>query len=149
MFVQVEAEKVPEVSGHLGVTAVPTFIFLSRGDVVDRLEGYDPAGLYSRAERHATNALQPSAGGAENAQANGQAVNALTQRLRSLTSAKPVMLFLKGSPDAPRCGFSRRVVDALTQAQIPFGHFDILQDEQVRTCACVARHLLFPACSCK
>lgn len=38
-----------------------------------------------------------------------------------------VMLFMKGSPDAPRCGFSRKVVDALRAQAIPFGSFDILQ----------------------
>ena len=36
------------------------------------------------------------------------------------------MLFMKGSPDAPRCGFSARVVEALQSADISFGHFDIL-----------------------
>lgn len=37
-----------------------------------------------------------------------------------------------GSPDEPRCGFSRKVVEALRGVDQPFGSFDILSDEAVR-----------------
>lgn len=52
--------------------------------------------------------------------------------LRALTRRSPVMLFMKGSPSAPRCGFSRRTAQALTDAGVEFGSFDILSDETVR-----------------
>jgi hypothetical protein len=39
---------------------------------------------------------------------------------------------VQGTPDAPRCGFSRKVVDALQQCAADFGSFDILSDEAVR-----------------
>lgn len=42
------------------------------------------------------------------------------------------VLFMKGSPDAPKCGFSRQFVAILKERSIPFGHFDILTDESVR-----------------
>jgi hypothetical protein len=42
------------------------------------------------------------------------------------------MLFMKGNPDTPRCGFSRKVVDALNSTGISYGTFDILGDEFVR-----------------
>jgi len=45
---------------------------------------------------------------------------------------QPVMLFMKGSPDTPRCGFSRKVVEALNSTGVPYGTFDILTDEGVR-----------------
>ena len=44
-----------------------------------------------------------------------------------------VMLFMKGSPDAPRCGFSRQIVGLLREQGVEFGHFDILTDERVRS----------------
>ena len=44
----------------------------------------------------------------------------------------PVMLFMKGNPEEPRCGFSRKVVAALEETGAPFGHFDILSDDDVR-----------------
>ena len=42
------------------------------------------------------------------------------------------MLFMKGSPAEPRCGFSAKVVEALQQAGVDFKHFDILSDDAVR-----------------
>lgn len=57
---------------------------------------------------------------------------ALRRRLEGLVHASDVMLFLKGTPDSPQCGFSAKVVDALQAHDIPFGHFDILQDDDVR-----------------
>jgi Grx4 family monothiol glutaredoxin len=44
------------------------------------------------------------------------------------------MVFIKGTPDAPRCGFSRQIVEILrsTVPPVEFGHFNILEDEAVR-----------------
>ena len=33
----------------------------------------------------------------------------ITSRIRDLLSSAPVMLFMKGTPESPRCGFSRKV----------------------------------------
>ncbi|GJN19795.1 hypothetical protein PR202_gb07104 [Eleusine coracana subsp. coracana] len=56
----------------------------------------------------------------------------LEDRLKALISSAPVMLFMKGTPDAPRCGFSSKVVNALKKEGVSFGSFDILPDEEVR-----------------
>jgi Grx4 family monothiol glutaredoxin len=42
------------------------------------------------------------------------------------------MLFMKGSPGAPKCGFSRTIVEMLQAEDIQFATFDILTDEDVR-----------------
>lgn len=39
---------------------------------------------------------------------------------------------MKGSPDAPRCGFSRTLVGLLRDEAIEFSSFDILEDQDVR-----------------
>ncbi|GAX84470.1 hypothetical protein CEUSTIGMA_g11890.t1 [Chlamydomonas eustigma] len=57
----------------------------------------------------------------------------LMSRIKGLVEAQPVMLFMKGDPEAPKCGFSRKVADALKVNEIPFGSFDILSDEAIRT----------------
>ena len=57
---------------------------------------------------------------------------ALQQRLEQLTHAAPIMLFMKGDRNQPRCGFSARVVAAIQEADVPFQTFDILSDEAVR-----------------
>lgn len=57
---------------------------------------------------------------------------AMSDRLRGLINSGPVMLFMKGKPDEPRCGFSRKVVDILRQEKVKFESFDILTDDEVR-----------------
>jgi Grx4 family monothiol glutaredoxin len=56
----------------------------------------------------------------------------LEDRLQKLISSSSVMVFIKGTPDAPRCGFSSKVVNALREEGLSFGSFDILADEEVR-----------------
>lgn len=57
----------------------------------------------------------------------------LNARLKGLMEKSNVVLFMKGSPDAPRCGFSRRTVALLKDQGVEFTHFDILSDESVRS----------------
>lgn len=44
----------------------------------------------------------------------------------------PVVLFMKGTPDAPRCGFSSLVVQILDHVSAPFVGVDVLQSEELR-----------------
>ena len=44
----------------------------------------------------------------------------------------PVVLFMKGTPDTPRCGFSGLVVQVLDHMSVPFIGVDVLQDEALR-----------------
>ncbi len=44
----------------------------------------------------------------------------------------PVVLFMKGTPDAPRCGFSSTVVQILDHLGVDFVGVDVLQDEALR-----------------
>ena len=44
----------------------------------------------------------------------------------------PVVLFMKGSPDTPRCGFSGLVVQVLDHLGVPFIGVDVLQDDALR-----------------
>ena len=43
-----------------------------------------------------------------------------------------IMIFMKGLPSAPQCGFSRQLIEILDESGLPYDAFDILQDEQVR-----------------
>jgi len=56
----------------------------------------------------------------------------LFQRLGELVKAAPVMLFMKGTPSAPQCGFSRQTVGVLREKGIRYGFFNILADDEVR-----------------
>ena len=56
----------------------------------------------------------------------------LNSRLDSLINSSPIMLFMKGTPSAPQCGFSRKIVEILNSHNIQFNSFNILEDEEVR-----------------
>ncbi|RYH12851.1 Grx4 family monothiol glutaredoxin [archaeon] len=56
----------------------------------------------------------------------------LEERLKELINQDVVMLFMKGTPSHPRCGFSSKITDLLTSHHIPFSSFNILSDEEVR-----------------
>lgn len=43
-----------------------------------------------------------------------------------------VVLFMKGNPTAPKCGFSRQTVGLLREQGVEFAWFDIFSDEDVR-----------------
>lgn len=56
----------------------------------------------------------------------------LNARLAELVKAAPVMLFMKGTPSAPQCGFSRQTVSILREKGVRYGFFNILADDEVR-----------------
>ena len=56
----------------------------------------------------------------------------LTQRLQDTITKNRVMLFMKGNPSMPQCGFSAAVVGVLKEVGVPFGTFNILSDQDIR-----------------
>jgi monothiol glutaredoxin len=50
----------------------------------------------------------------------------LKSKVEELIAANPVLLFMKGTPDMPRCGFSMRVVQVLDQVDVEYGAIDVL-----------------------
>ena len=57
---------------------------------------------------------------------------ALQARIRSVLDANRVVLFMKGSPRAPQCGFSAKAVGALADTGVEYGHVDVLSDPEIR-----------------
>lgn len=56
----------------------------------------------------------------------------LDERCGQLMNKHKVVLFMKGNPSAPKCGFSRQTVGLLREKGIEFAWFDILSDQAVR-----------------
>jgi len=135
-FGQVEAEKVPDVTEKYTVLSVPFFVFIRGGVVVDQLEGVNIPALNEKIVKYnkeAPAATTPQAQTqAAPASATGNKAASLNGRLEKLINYAPVMLFMKGSPDQPQCGFSRKIVDLLNQEAIEFSSFNIFSDEEVR-----------------
>ena len=55
------------------------------------------------------------------------------KHLESLINQAPLMLFIKGTPETPRCGFTKELLALLAASNVTnFKTFDILGDEDVR-----------------
>src|SRR5918998_5817887 len=52
--------------------------------------------------------------------------------IQSAIDENPVILFMKGTPEAPACGFSARTAGALQALGAPFAAVDILPDPRIR-----------------
>jgi monothiol glutaredoxin len=50
----------------------------------------------------------------------------LKQRVEELIAENQVLLFMKGTPDQPRCGFSMQVVQVLEHMDVEYGAIDVL-----------------------
>jgi len=54
------------------------------------------------------------------------------ERIQSEIDSQDVMLFMKGSPMFPQCGFSSATIQALSMSGVKFGSVDVLQDMEIR-----------------
>lgn len=58
--------------------------------------------------------------------------NPLRDAIEDAIRSNPVILFMKGTPDQPQCGFSARTAGALQALEAPFAAVDILPDPRIR-----------------
>ena len=54
------------------------------------------------------------------------------ERIEKLISEHPVVLFMKGTPQFPQCGFSGQVVQILDYLGAPVHGVNVLEDEEIR-----------------
>jgi monothiol glutaredoxin len=64
--------------------------------------------------------------------AGGGESNPIRDAISEAISEHKVILFMKGTPEAPACGFSARTVAALQALDVPFAAVDILPDPRIR-----------------
>ena len=55
-----------------------------------------------------------------------------TQRIDALVKSNEVVLFMKGTPLFPQCGFSSRAIAILNHLAMPYETVDVLQDQEIR-----------------
>ncbi|KAG3091726.1 Monothiol glutaredoxin-S17 [Phytophthora idaei] len=132
-FLKVAAEELPELSERFQIAVVPTFVIAQGRAVLDKLEGANVAELAKRVDVLSKSVAKSSSTSTSTAEEAPKPLDdALQYRLKKLISASPVMLFMKGNPTEPKCGFSRQIVALLNEEKVQFGTFDILNDDEVR-----------------
>jgi monothiol glutaredoxin len=58
--------------------------------------------------------------------------NPIREAISDAISEHKVILFMKGTPEAPACGFSARTVAVLQSLEVPFAAVDVLGDPRIR-----------------
>jgi monothiol glutaredoxin len=53
-------------------------------------------------------------------------------KIDGIVNGSDVLLFMKGTPMFPQCGFSSRAISILQHLGVEFGSVDVLQDQEVR-----------------
>jgi len=59
-------------------------------------------------------------------------MSSTAERIKDVIASSDVVLFMKGVPAAPQCGFSKAVVQILSNLAVPFKSVDVLSDPQIR-----------------
>lgn len=54
------------------------------------------------------------------------------ERIEQMVKGNPILIFMKGTPDQPQCGFSSRVAMVLKDCGQPFAAFNVLADQTIR-----------------
>lgn len=126
VFLRVEAEDLAEISLRYDVVAIPTIVLTKNGKTVDRVDGAKAAELTQKVAKHAS--VTPASAPVK----APQPTEDLNSRLKKLVNSAPVMLFMKGDSEQPRCGFSKQTVLLLNEHNVKYKTFDILSDEEVR-----------------
>lgn len=54
------------------------------------------------------------------------------ENIKTIVVENPIVLFMKGTPDFPQCGFSMRTVEALKACNAEFAYVDVLSEPEIR-----------------
>ena len=60
------------------------------------------------------------------------AINPVVDRIKGIVEGHPIVLFMKGTPQFPMCGFSSRTSQALKSAGAQYHSVNVLEDPEVR-----------------
>lgn len=54
------------------------------------------------------------------------------ERIKAQVESNPVLLYMKGTPDFPQCGFSGKAVQILAHCGVEFAYVNIFEDPEIR-----------------
>jgi glutaredoxin-related protein len=112
------------------VNAAPTVLFYHRTKVLDRVDGFNQIDLLKKIKLHINTIGVVQA--TEIKSENGSPIYNVENKIKQLLDSSPIILFMKGTPGSPQCGFSRQACHLLDEHKIKYDYFDILADQNVR-----------------
>ncbi|KAL7060810.1 hypothetical protein AAHC03_09670 [Spirometra sp. Aus1] len=121
IYLQVDAESVENFCKEHQIQSVPTVLSFSGGREVGRVNGAKASEITKLVDDLAARSDSPAMNSGD-----------LNSRIKALICQAPIMLFMKGSPEEPRCGFSKQIVAILNAHNVKYGYFDILKDDAIR-----------------
>jgi len=110
------------------VTAAPTVLFYYQNKSIDRVVGFNQNDLLKKLKQHLKTIEQTPKKHPIKSEIEISTENKIKQLLKST----PIILFMKGTPTEPQCGFSRQACHLLDEHHIKFDYFDILTDQNLR-----------------
>lgn len=129
---QVDVEECNDLAVELDVNSVPAVLFIYKGSKIRRVDTLEATNLPKLLKEELTKQDLLAGKGDSSSASRPDDKDKFTDYLKSLTNRAPVMLFMKGNSDTPRCGFSKQIIALLNKHKVEYKTFDILLDEQVR-----------------
>jgi len=112
------------------VNAAPTVLFYHRTKVIDRVDGFNQSDLLKKIKFH-VNTIGVVQTTEIKSDHDSSTYNA-EKKIKQLLDSSPIILFMKGTPSSPQCGFSRQACHILDEHKIKYDYFDVLADQNVR-----------------
>lgn len=121
---QVDTEKVSKFSETNNIDSVPTCLFYLKKELKETVAGLNVPRVAKTVDKLITDcgSIAPAEAPIED----------LNSRLKRLTQMAKCVAFIKGSPQAPRCKFTRALMELFSTLEVEFSYFDILSDKDVR-----------------
>ncbi|CAF1011141.1 unnamed protein product [Adineta ricciae] len=110
------------------IHAVPTVLFYYQTKLIDRVDGFNQSDLLKKIKYH-INKSQITSNKAESKTETDANVE---KRIKELLSSSAIILFMKGTPNDPQCGFSRQACHILDEHHVKYTYFDVLSDQTIR-----------------
>lgn len=124
----VDAEQNNDLAARYSIVSVPIIVGVSKRGQVKKIDTFEPTKLVNTIQEELRRIEMFDS---EDAPA-GDPKDRFKEYLKKLTNRAPIMIFMKGDPKAPRCGFSKQLVELLSKYNAKYETFDILQDDEVR-----------------
>ncbi|CAF1083659.1 unnamed protein product [Adineta steineri] len=110
------------------VNAVPTVLFYHQTKLIDRVDGFNQGDLLKKIKYH----IHEKAITSTKIESKNDTDINVEKKIKELLSSSPVILFMKGTPTDPQCGFSRQACHILDDNKIKYSTFDVLSDQNIR-----------------